>query len=356
MSGPSTQRLAFIDALKAVAAQLIVLHHLAFYGPMSDRVRPYAPDVLGWFADHARMAVQVFLVIGGFMAARSLAPQGRLLDGRPAALVAKRYLRLVAPYAVVVVAAILAAHVAGGWMQHESISAPPTASQFIAHLLLLQDVLGFESLSAGLWYVAIDFQLYVALLALLWVTRRADPRVGMGLVVACGIASLAHFNRDAAWDVWALYFCGAYAFGAVAYWFSQRVVGVSFAMVLAVGTLIALALDFRIRIAVALAVAVLFVVASRSGVLARWPASPAVAYLGRIAYSVFLAHFPVCLVINAAWVRFGSDGPWVNALGLAVAWAASVAAGALLHRWVESRTGALLGALSRVSPAAGRSP
>ncbi|MEY4755596.1 MAG: hypothetical protein RJA34_494, partial [Pseudomonadota bacterium] len=29
-------RLALIDALKAIGAQFIVLHHLAFYGPMSD--------------------------------------------------------------------------------------------------------------------------------------------------------------------------------------------------------------------------------------------------------------------------------------------------------------------------------
>ena len=29
-----------INLLKAGAAQLIILHHLAFYGPMSDHVRP----------------------------------------------------------------------------------------------------------------------------------------------------------------------------------------------------------------------------------------------------------------------------------------------------------------------------
>jgi peptidoglycan/LPS O-acetylase OafA/YrhL len=29
----------FLDLLKAFAAQLIVLHHLAFYGPMTDHAR-----------------------------------------------------------------------------------------------------------------------------------------------------------------------------------------------------------------------------------------------------------------------------------------------------------------------------
>lgn len=337
------RRLAFVDALKAVASQLIVLHHLAFYGPLSDRVRPYAPDVIEWFSDHARIAVQVFLVIGGFLAARSLAPEGRLGDARVGARIAKRYLRLVVPYAVVIVLAIVAAHVARGWMQHDSISAPPTAAQVLAHLLLLQDVLGFESLSAGLWYVAIDFQLYVLLLLLLWLARGRDAQVGMAVVAACGIASLLHFNRDSGWDAWAVYFLGAYAAGAVAYWHSVRAMRVALVAAFAGVALVGLMIDFRIRIAVALSVAALLVLAARREVLQRWPASRVLAWLGQIAYSVFLVHFPVCLVVNAAWVRFLPDTPWLSAAGIAVAWAASVAAGAILHRLVERRVGAWIG-------------
>ncbi len=60
-------RLVFIDALKALASQLIVLHHLAFYGPMSDYAQTIAPDLISWLYDYARIAVQVFLVIGGFL-------------------------------------------------------------------------------------------------------------------------------------------------------------------------------------------------------------------------------------------------------------------------------------------------
>ena len=65
-----------INVLKAGAAQLIVLHHLAFYGPMSDHVQPMWPALIDWLGDSARIAVQVFLVIGGFLAAKSLAPAG----------------------------------------------------------------------------------------------------------------------------------------------------------------------------------------------------------------------------------------------------------------------------------------
>ena len=71
----------WINGLKAGAAQLIVLHHLAFYGPMSDVAHPAMPDLLDWLYEYARMAVQIFLVIGGFLAAASLAPMG-LADRR----------------------------------------------------------------------------------------------------------------------------------------------------------------------------------------------------------------------------------------------------------------------------------
>ena len=63
-------RLAFVDALKAVASQFIVLHHLAFYGPMSDVANDLAPALFSWLSQNARLAVQVFLVIGGFLAAQ----------------------------------------------------------------------------------------------------------------------------------------------------------------------------------------------------------------------------------------------------------------------------------------------
>jgi peptidoglycan/LPS O-acetylase OafA/YrhL len=340
MTGTAPDRLPFVDVLKALGAQLIVLHHLAFYGPLSDRLRPHAPDVVGWFSDHARIAVQLFLVVGGFLAARRLAPAGRLTTSRPWRLVPRRYLRLAIPCTVVLVLAVLSAEVARGWMTHESISAPPTLAQALAHLALLQDVLGFESLSAGLWYVAIDFQLFVLLLAVLWAAHRAPSAFGMTAVAALGAVSLLYFNRVPRWDVWAIYFAGAYALGAVAWWSAARAAPAWLGMALLATALAALATDYRVRIAVALLVAVALFAASRTGLLARWPRSTVVAWLGRTAYSLFLVHFPACLVVNAFWTRFLPHDPWTSAAGLAVAWAASMAAGALLYRYVEAPSGA----------------
>ena len=69
-------RLPAVDALKALACVLIVLHHLAFYGPMADVVRPLMPATIDFLDEYARMAVQIFLVVSGFLFASKFGPFG----------------------------------------------------------------------------------------------------------------------------------------------------------------------------------------------------------------------------------------------------------------------------------------
>ncbi|MBS1230280.1 MAG: acyltransferase 3 [Proteobacteria bacterium] len=333
-------RLAFIDALKAIASQLIVLHHLAFYGPMSDVANELAPALFSWLSQDARIAVQVFLVIGGFLAAKALAPAGQLISSAPLALLKKRYLKLVIPYLAAVLLSIVCAAIARGLIDHDSIPNPPTARQMLAHIALLQNILDFDSLSAGVWYIAIDFQLFTLLLATLWLARTtggvATQRLGVLLVSVLALASLLYFNRDSNWDNWALYFFGAYALGTLTYWISdaEQPHGL---LLMAVVVVAVLLVDFRSRIAVALLTALALGIARRNGFMESWPKGKILAYLGKISYSVFLAHFPVVLVVNAVFTRIAPQSPAINALGIAFAWAASVAVGAVFFRLVENR-------------------
>ncbi|ODU66312.1 MAG: hypothetical protein ABT05_05645 [Lautropia sp. SCN 66-9] len=307
-----------------------------------------APGLIAWLNDYARIAVQAFLVVGGFLAARGLAPAGRLRVDQPLTLLLRRYLRLALPLMAAVALAVLSASLARQWMVDEAISAPPTAPQLLAHALLLTDVLGYEALSAGVWYVAIDLQLFALLLGLLWLAAHLPWRAAQVLVLALGATSLLFFNRDASWDIWGVYFFGSYALGVLAWWCAPLWFW-SFAGL----ALAALAIDFRLRIMVALVVAVvlLWVAAQRrpvevdTGASAppslqppRLPIKARVsAFFGRISYSVFLVHFPICLVINAAFHRFVGGDAWLNLGGMLIAWGASIWAGAQFHRWVESR-------------------
>lgn len=352
-----------IDAARALASQLIVLHHLAFYGPMSDAVAPLAPSLFEWFEQHARIAVQVFLVCGGFMAARSLAPAGVPTTASPAGLLLKRYTRLALPLLAALVIAIALSALARAVNPHEAIPDAPRPGQVLAHALLLQDVLEIDALSAGVWYVAIDFQLFALTLGLFVLARRFSfpqrpgavrrvRRLAVGLVAALGLASLFGFNRAPGWDAWGLYFFGAYALGACAWWFGHPGAPRRWLVATALAGLAALAVDHRARIAVALAAALGLALSRRSGLLAHLPRTPLAGWLGGISYSVFLVHFPVCVAIGAlVWRAFPGD-PLANALGLLTAWAASVAGGALFHRHVELRlTGSGRAACGSCGPA-----
>lgn len=345
MTTPAPSRMAFIDALKAVASQLVVLHHLAFYGPMTDAAQELAPSLFEWLANDARIAVQLFLVIGGFLAAKALAPSGLLVAPAPLALLKKRYLKLATPYLAAVALSIVLAALARLLMDHDSIPDAPSLSQLIAHALLLQSVLGVDSLSAGVWYIAIDFQLFALLLGLLWLARRGGQatgravRLGLAGVAAVALASLFHFNRDAEWDVWALYFFGAYGLGALTYWATSAERKTDWLLVLVAVVAVALIVDYRSRIAVALCTALALGIARRWGFLESRPHVRVLAYLGKISYSVFLVHFPVILVVNGIFTRIDPDNAALNAFGVVVAWAASIAAGGLFYRLVERRAG-----------------
>ena len=337
-------RFAFIDAFKAIASQLIVLHHLAFYGPMSDVAQDLAPALISWLSQDARIAVQVFLVIGGFLAARALAPEGKLLADNPLQVLYSRYFKLVIPYFTALLLAVFCAACAGLLMAHDSIPETPTALQLFVHALLLQNLLGFDALSAGVWYIAIDFQLFALLLGAFWLAHRLGARINgtralsILFVALLAGASLLFFNRDSSWDNWALYFFGSYALGVLTYWASTRKRDTGWLSVIAIAVIVVLLIDFRSRIAVALVVALALGIARRSGGLQGWPQSRLLAYLGQISYSVFLVNFPVALVVNALFAYFAPDNTLANALGMLVAWLACVLAGAAFHRYVESRT------------------
>ena len=333
-------RLHFIDALKAVASQLIVLHHLAFYGPMSDHVQPIAPGLISWLSQHARIAVQAFLVMGGFLAAQALARDGKLTEKPVIQLIWRRYIKLVVPYCFALLLAIAAAAISRNLIDHEATPVAPTLAQLVAHVFLLQSVLGFDGLSAGVWYVAIDFQLYTLLLVILWLARRiwpGEPAAGRWCVIALSIASLYYFNRDAAWDNWAVYFFGAYSLGALTYWGIKRQHSQLWTVAVGVVTIGALAVDYRSRILVALVVACSLGMARYTGAIERWPQAKFIGWLGQISYSVFLTHFPVCLVINALFERFAPHTPVIQLTGMLAAWAASLATGAILYHLVENR-------------------
>ncbi|HEY9191249.1 MAG TPA: acyltransferase family protein, partial [Methyloversatilis sp.] len=102
----------------------------------------------------------------------------------------------------------------------------------------------------------------------------------------------------------------------------------------------ALAIHFRERVAFAALIALAICIMRYSGLINRWPESRVLAFLGRISFSVFLIHYPVSMLMNAAVQPLFGDDPVANIGGLVLTWLLSVAAGAVFYRHVESRIGA----------------
>jgi len=329
-----SNRMPLIDALKAVAAMLVLLNHFSSYGPLAVAAREAFPATFGWLFEYGRMAVQVFLVIAGFLAARGLSAQGQALAVSPLPLIWKRYLRLVVPYLAAIALAIVGAAIATQWMDDEAIPARATFSQWLAHALLLHGILGIDALSAGVWYIAIDFQLFALMALLLWSGRIRV--LAPALVLAVASLSLFWFNRDAELDNWAIYFFGSYGLGAAAWWASDRRQMSAWLGVIATVAIAALIVDFRLRIMLALGIALLLGFGRRSGLLERWPNARPLAFLGQISYSVFLVHFPILLIANGLYTRFELDSTAAAMISLLLAWAAAILTATLFYRWVES--------------------
>ncbi|HEX5686374.1 MAG TPA: acyltransferase family protein [Ideonella sp.] len=341
----------WINLFKALASQLILWHHMALYGPMCEVVHELAPALLDALNEHAKLVVQVFLVTGGFLAAGSLWPapgvQARIGWRDVPGSVWRRYQRLAKPYLLAVLAVIVAAWLARGLIEHPTIPAAPEPGQLAAHIVLAQDVLGIESLSAGFWYVAIDFQLYV-LLVLLAVSLRGLPgsqrqraAASVAIVVALVLMSLLWWNLDSSLDVYAPYFVGAYGLGVLARWVrGLRATREPAALGLLLVVGVALVVEWRSRIALAGATAMLLCLvpepaAVRTG-LAR-TAQLVLAFFAQISYSVFLFHYAVILVTGAVVYNQWPESPGANALGMVFAWLASLVVGTLVHRAVERR-------------------
>jgi peptidoglycan/LPS O-acetylase OafA/YrhL len=337
------QRQTHIDALKCIGSQLIVLHHFSAYGPLADATALAAPALMGWLYDYARMAVQIFLVLGGYLAMQGLLPTMRRDASQLGRAVLLRYLRLALPFCVAIGLAVAAAALARHWLNADFIPAAPGWGQALAHLLLLQDVVDAEALSAGVWYVAIDLQLYALLALLLWLGQRgAGMSPALWLVAGLMLASLLHFNLDPRWDDWAPYFFGSYALGALAWWAARSPHALRWLGLLAAVGALVLLLEWRTRIALALVVALLLIVLQwREHAGPTLPATFArpLQALGRTSYALFLVHFPVLMLGNALYARMGGSqaGEAVAALVLSVL--ASVALAFVFEHHIEAPLG-----------------
>jgi peptidoglycan/LPS O-acetylase OafA/YrhL len=301
--------------------------------------------------DYGRYAVQVFLVVAGYLAAQSAEKAIAIRHSDAGAFGTKlllqlaigRYLRLVGPYVVALLITILCASLARQWSIDEYIGQPETIAQVLAHLFLLQGVLGYESISAGVWYVAIDWQLFTALVVIYAVFQRQMVRIGVMSILI--VASLLDFNRHASFENSFIYFIGSYGLGILAYWASGlNAIKANLPWVSAKRVLLAIAFivlvsalhSVWLRNYLALGIAFFLLYAGNRSYPhpQSWLAN-AMQWASTRAYCAFLIHFAFILLANTALLALHLESPAIGLGLIALVSVLSWIAAGYLYRWVE---------------------
>jgi peptidoglycan/LPS O-acetylase OafA/YrhL len=222
----------------------------------------------------------------------------------------------------------------------EYIGNPETWTQFLAHLFLVHQIFEVESIFAGAWYVAIDWQLYVFLTLLLTVLDRFIFRVTALFV--CIIFSLTYFNQHSQFDVYFFYFLVPYGLGILAFWASQepnhrhRHLALTFFTVANIAILITTLFNPNIKNALSIFVALVLLL------WGNWQyqnlylrITQVIVWLSQRSYGAFLIHFSLILLGNTLFNQVLEQTP-LNALivilGICfLSWACAH----LLYIWVE---------------------
>ena len=344
----SKNHFLLIDFLKVFAALLIILHHLSSYGQMAEDARQFLPGVMTWLFEYGRYAVQIFLVMGGYLAAQSLTRTRDIRNPRTALkLIFNRYLRLFAPYVVALLITILCAWVARFWVQDEFVGESETLGQFLAHLFFLQGILGLDSISAGAWYVAIDWQLYAVLAIMLGMFPGFRSLIWVSTILI--VASLLYFNRLSDYENYFIYFIGSYGLGVLAQLaknYSDPVVNRLARILIIIIGLVILVSSFDhlwIRNILAYFVAIALIVWGGRAYKDEKHAKMhnlvfSILWGSRRSYCAFLLHFSFILLANTLYIAWGMDQRHDGAMALAMMFLALVAswvAANYLYRLVE---------------------
>lgn len=339
--------LFLIDILKVLAALIIIIHHLSSYGQIAEDARRVLPGLMTWLFEYGRYAVQVFLVMAGYLAAQSLSryANAKFSANTLLKLILNRYLRLFAPYAAALIFTIACAYIARLWVSDEFVGQSETLGQFLAHLFFIQGILGLDSISAGAWYVAIDWQLY-AVLAILFVSFQRFQAL-IWLLSILVVSSLLFFNRSSDYEAYFIYFIGSYGLGVLAYLASlfeginiRRLAKIALILI---GLIIAGAsfqqLWLRNFLAWFVALALYLwgdtpypKLANQSSFLKE------IAWGSKRSYCAFLIHFSFILLANTLYIALGLHAHESGALALALMLGVvvcSIFAANCLYRWIE---------------------
>ncbi len=349
MTDHAADRLTELDALRGIAALLvlachvgqIVPHDLAFLPGRVQHILFHLTPLR--VVEFGRPAVLFFFVLSGYVLARAL-----LLGGSPGFLpyAVQRSIRLGLP----VIASVLASALLGLWLAGRAPAAEWGMSEIFAWpsslnggrvaleaLLLPPD--GELATNEALWSLVHEWRLSLLLpLALAFRGRVAAFAAAVAAVTWLGLVLGAAMDRailgaHLAGSVAAtLYFAAAIGVGAgMAMQFGAGVPPLSRATRAGMAALMVLAFSTASDFAAYAGSALLILLARQPGRVRDLLRRPALQWLGRRSFSLYLVHLPVLMAaIHLGWDRLGRS--WIALAGIAAALVATM----VFHQLVEA--------------------
>ena len=328
-------RLRLIDAYRAMAALMVFGFHI------TPQLGGFPAQVLS----HGWLGVQVFFAISGFVIAHSVG-SSRITPGYVGNFILRRSVRLDPPYWAVIALALMLLAASKGVLL-DSAAAVPTWGAVFAHVLYLQNVLGYGDILDVFWSLCIEVQLYLVFVVFLGVVQsfspaRRDFRGRAGVAAVAVFVALAILSFAATpWfglrpKVWFLTYWNQFFLGVLAAWALERRVArgwfLGYAGILAAA---ATFLASNIEDLTALVTAVVIVAAGQRGWLhggLTWSGLP---WFGRLSYSFYLIHTLVLARLTRLVARVGVTAAITPFLVISLGLVASMVAAWSLYRLAE---------------------
>jgi peptidoglycan/LPS O-acetylase OafA/YrhL len=294
-----------------------------------------------WLSNYGHLGVDVFFVISGFVISLTLS-KVRITPNYFGRFLLRRSVRLDPPYWVAI--GLMCAFLETQSVLGKAPSPLPSKGQLLAHLCYLQGLLGYSQINVAFWTLCIEFQFYVVWCLALGCFQRG--LVDGGLQATRARWSLVLFIVALAWPAGVLSLARPQAFfftywseflaGALAFWVAARALSLrsgAAAATLLAGVSLA---KGNVECATAAATALLVLFSIRQGSTHNWLSAAPWQFLGKISYSLYLVHVPICLGMLGLRVRVhASDSEWKSWLLFGVTVAGSVLAATLLNWTIE---------------------
>ncbi len=176
--GAIRERLVFLDGLRAVAAVFVVLHHM-YIQVWNIFAHSHPPGIweslLKWCI-YGHFSVTMFIVLSGFVMMMPIARGGGKIHGGTAAFLRKRARRILPPYYLALLFSLVMLVInrkLQGLTPLFAVSIP----SIILHLLLIHNLspATIGDINGAFWFIAVQIQLYLIFPFLIHLWNRLGP-------------------------------------------------------------------------------------------------------------------------------------------------------------------------------------